>query len=146
MNWFRLSLCGALSIAVCLAAGCGGPSLVPVEGKGTVKGKPADFAKGGTVTYHPDVEGGNKQAFPQLPLGTIDENGKYTISTGGKPGAPAGAYKVTVRVTAPSNPKDPYSVPVNLTDKTNAELTTTTIKKEVKAGAAAGAYDLNLDK
>jgi hypothetical protein len=79
-------------------------------------------------------------------MGTIDENGKYTISTGGKPGAPAGAYKVTIKVSKPSDPKNEYSVPTHLTDKANAELGTTKLKKEVKADASAGHYDFELEK
>jgi len=128
------------------ALGCGGTKLVPVEGVVSVKGKPADYAKGGTITFHPDVDAGNKQPYPQLPIGTIDENGKYSLSTGGKPGAPPGAYKVTIRVTAPSDPKDPYSKPKILTDLANAELSTTNLKKEVKADAPAGHYDFELAK
>jgi hypothetical protein len=145
MRCFRFTSSCAL-LFVLAAAGCGGQKLIPVEGTVSVKGKPADFVKGGTVTFHPDVEAGNKQTYAAFPTGKIDENGKYSLSTGGKPGAPPGAYKVTISVTAPSDPKNEYSVPKLLIDKTNTELGTTTLKKEVKAGAPAGQYDFALEK
>jgi hypothetical protein len=128
---------------VLFASGCGGSKLIPVEGKVTVGNEPL---KTGNVTYHPDVDGGNKQTYPTLPIGTIDETGKYTLSTGGKPGAPPGKYKVTIVATVPSNPKDPYSIPKHLIDKLNSDVDTTTISKEVKEGAPAGHYDVALAK
>jgi hypothetical protein len=79
-----------------------------------------------------------------LPNGKI-EDGKYTIKTGGKPGAPPGKYKVTVSSTRPSDPKNEYSIPISLIEKSSTDATTTTIKKEVKADAPAGHYDLTVN-
>jgi hypothetical protein len=128
---------------VLFASGCGGSKLIPVEGKVTVANQPL---KTGNVTYHPDVAGGNKGSYPSLPMGTIDETGKYTLSTGGKPGAPPGKYKVTVVATVPLDAKNPYSMPKHLIDKAHADAGTTTLSKEVKEGAPADQYDLALAK
>jgi len=150
MRYLRTILPCALLIATFAAVGCGGGAkLTPVEGKVTLAGKSADYLKGGVVTFHPDTDAGNKQTYAQFPMGTIDETGKYTLSTGGKPGAPVGAYKVTVRVekqqaTDPNKPS--YAPPVYLTDSANADVTTTNLKKEVKADAPAGHYDIPLTK
>jgi hypothetical protein len=138
-----LCACALLLALTVFSAGCGGTKHVPVTGQVTVGGQPL---KSGTVTYHPDKEAGNTQPYSDLPHGTVDENGKYTLATGGKPGAPAGKYKVTVASTVPSNPKDPYSLPKHLTDKANAEVSTTSLTKEVKADAPAGHYDIPLTK
>jgi hypothetical protein len=143
MRRLRCLLPCLLLACIAFAAGCGGPKLLPVEGTVTVANQPL---KTGTVTYHPDKEGGNTQSYPVLPSGTLNENGKYTLSTGGKAGAPAGKYKVTISSTAPSDPKDPYSIPKHLIDKTNSAVETTTIKKEVKADAPSGHYDVSLAK
>jgi hypothetical protein len=70
-------------------AGCG-PSLQPVEGDVSVNGSP--LAKG-NVVFWPDAAKGN--TFPNNPTGEVVD-GKFKIMTQGKPGAPAGAYKVTV--------------------------------------------------
>jgi hypothetical protein len=55
----------------------------------------------GTVTYQgKPVEGANVQFIPSgegMPgNGVTDASGKFTLATAGKPGAPAGDYKVTV--------------------------------------------------
>jgi hypothetical protein len=125
-----------------VSAGCGGTNWIPVEGQVTVGGEPL---RTGTITFHPDTSKGNKQKYSALPLGSID-NGKYTLSMGGKPGAPPGWYKVTVRSSVPSNSKDPYSVPKLTIEATNASVETTTLSIEVKPGAPAGTYDLKLAK
>jgi hypothetical protein len=144
MRRSQTALSGALLLAlIVFATGCGGTKLVPVEGTVTVASQPV---KKGTVTFHPDKEGGNTQAYPTLPNATTDDNGKYSLATNGKPGAPPGKYKVTVTSTAPSDPKDPYSIPKHLIDSTNSVPETTTIKIEVKADAPAGAYDVTLKK
>lgn len=77
-------LCG---LAV-LAAGCGGaerPALYEARGTVTYQGKPVPDA---TVTVLPS-EG-------PLALGRTDARGKFTLSTGGRPGAVAGPAKVSV--------------------------------------------------
>jgi hypothetical protein len=76
--------------------GCG-PSYYPVKGKVMVGDKPA---VGATVMLFPD---GEKPAKFTPPAGTVGEDGTFTLSTGGKVGAPAGKYIVTV--TWPAAPK-----------------------------------------
>jgi hypothetical protein len=131
-------------LAVVVVAGCGknDQDLVPVEGTVTLKGK---ALKTGTVTLHPDAEKGNSHSFSSPPLAEIND-GKYTIATGGKAGAPAGWYKVTVNASVPSNPKDEYSEPKLLVDKDNTDPATTPHSFEVKPGAPAGEYDLKLSR
>jgi hypothetical protein len=130
--------------ALLLAVGCGsGPKLIPVEGQVTVGGQPL---KTGTVTFHPDTSKGNTAKYPHFPLGTIDPSGKYSLSTGGKPGAPPGHYKVAVHAAVPSDPKDEYSEPRLLIDEANTSPETTAHTAEVKAGASPGSYDVKLTK
>ena len=81
---WSLAACGLLAVAL---AGCGGssPKLYPATGTVTFDGKPVDGAQ---VTFVP------QQGAPCL--GTTDGAGKYTMTTRGKPGVPAGSYSVTV--------------------------------------------------
>jgi len=129
-----------LALASLIAAGCGGPKMVPVEG--TVKVGNQPLTKG-EVTFHPDVEAGNTVKLPDPPRGKIDSSGKYSLMTGGKPGAPVGKYKVTVNPTAGETPAD-YAVPKDVIDKNSTQVTTTTHKVEVKADAPAGTYDVTV--
>lgn len=64
-------------------------ALFPVQGKVTIGGKPL---RGGIVHFFAldhDVK-------ISQPLGVIDAEGNYTVSSYGKKGAPAGRYRVTV--------------------------------------------------
>ena len=137
----RLILLIALPGLLALTSGCGdgGPSLYPVAG--TVK--QGDKAMtGGWVTLVPDKKKGN--TFGHEPRGQIDSQGKYTISTDGKPGAPLGAYKITVAESVPITSDNTTNVkgkPQNPT-YTNAELTP--LQFEVVKDPAAGAYDLKV--
>jgi hypothetical protein len=133
--------CALLSALVLFAAGCGGTKLVPVEGKVMMGNQPLTK---GEVSYHPDVEGGNTQKYPDLPRGKIGADGTYTLSTSGKPGAPAGKYKVTVNPSAGEAPAD-YSIPKDVIEKSSTLPTTTTLRKEVKADAPAGHYDVTVN-
>ena len=81
-----------LALAVCalfamICAGCGGsgPKLYPASGTVNYEGKPLAEA---SILFIP--QGGRPS------IGTTDASGKFTLSTGGKPGAPAGTYSVTV--------------------------------------------------
>jgi hypothetical protein len=135
---FHLSLL-ALFITTILLAGCASQRLEPVSGKVTVDGKPLEK---GAVVYTPE----ESNPFKEEVRGDIT-NGDYTLFTQGRPGAPAGPYKVTVSgAQVPSNPKDPYSVPVNLVNVKYTDLAKTDIRIEVTASPAAGAYDLKLTK
>lgn len=129
-----------------LIVGCSGePELklvTPVEGKIMIGDKAIEA---GNIGFHPDVTKGNDTKFSNLPVGTIS-GGKYSISTGGKPGAPAGWYKVTVNSTVPSDPKNEYSVPKLIVDKAYTDASTSTLLVEVKAGEVPITYDLKLPK
>jgi hypothetical protein len=95
-----------LAIAVAFAAvglvGCGGstmPKIYPATGTVTWKGQPLADA---TVSFVPSVGAPSD--------GKTDAQGKFTIMTNGKPGARAGACKVTVSKfsgAAPSMPAAP---------------------------------------
>lgn len=83
LTWFTL-----LVLVVASVAGCGG--LPPVEGVVTLDGTPV---QGATVVFiTPDGSG-------QPVSGVSDATGRFTLSTGGKAGAPPGTYKVVVTKT-----------------------------------------------
>jgi hypothetical protein len=111
---------------------------VPVRGKVTVKGQPL---KRGSVAFWPDDAKGNKTPFTAA--GQINEDGTYELSTKSKPGAPPGAYKVTVTAQTEvdsTNPEKAKSlVPPIYTTKEKTPLA-----REVVENAAAGTYDLDL--
>ena len=86
----------ALALVALLLAGCGSsddayhPSLESgVRGVVTLNG---EILKKGIVTFVPDEK--NPLKIPAT--GVIDESGEYEILTGGRRGAPLGAYKVCV--------------------------------------------------
>jgi hypothetical protein len=96
----------------------------------------------GWVTFKPDKAKGN--TFNREPTGEINSQGEYTLQTNGKPGAPPGAYKVTVsatEATTQDNTKPPTKQLVNPT-YTNAD--TTPLEVVVVEKAEAGKYDLKL--
>lgn len=123
-------------IVLSSVVGCGGGQ-VAVEGKVSVDGALLDT---GNVSFHPQKEGG------QIGYGEINSSGTYKLMTDGKAGAAPGKYKVVVTAGKPSNPSDPYSVPVPLVDAKFSDLATTPLEVEVAAGAAAGQYDLKVTK
>ncbi|MFO0864080.1 MAG: hypothetical protein U0744_05400 [Gemmataceae bacterium] len=75
-----------LALLFLIPAGCGGEKLYPVEGTISVDGTP--LAKGAVVFW-------SEKPSADQPAGDV-ENGKFTIMTKGKTGAPEGTYKVTV--------------------------------------------------
>jgi hypothetical protein len=79
-------LCAALFlvVAICLT-GCG-PSLRQVKGVVTLDGNPVE---GATVSFISE----DKKTVCD---GHTDASGNFELTTGGKPGAPAGTYKVIV--------------------------------------------------
>jgi hypothetical protein len=90
--FFRATLPALLACFFLLGGGCGkSETLYPVSGKVTLGTAPMT---GGIVTYIPDESKGNKSKHS--PTGKIGSDGTYTLTTEGKPGAPAGHYKVTV--------------------------------------------------
>ena len=85
MLFSRLALAGCGLLAM-ICAGCGGgPKLYPASGSVKYDGKPLAEA---SILFIP--QGGRPS------IGTTDASGNYTMTTGGKPGVPAGTYSVTV--------------------------------------------------
>jgi hypothetical protein len=133
----------ALGCVLMVAVGCGdkGPGkLLPVSG--TVQFKAAPLDKG-TVIYRADSGKGNKT--PHEPRGEIDAQGKYTLFTAGKPGAPPGWYKVAVvAIKEDAKPGDPYAVPKWLIPKNYTTPETSPLSVEVKEGQGPEAYELKV--
>jgi len=123
-------------IVVFTATGCGGgPNLIPVSGEVTVNGKPLEK---GSLAFRPEtgqIKGGD-------PGGTI-ENGKYTIFTNGKPGAPAGKYKVGIVAHQEIDSTKPTAVKPLLDPQYN-DPEKSVLKVEVVEKASPGAYDFKL--
>jgi hypothetical protein len=86
----RISLLLALicpALFVSLLAGCdSGPKLVPAGGTVTYNGKPVP---GADVVFMPD-------AGSSPSIGRTSDDGRFTLSTGGKPGVPPGGHKVAI--------------------------------------------------
>jgi hypothetical protein len=134
--------CLALAAFVVAIAGCGGvrsEQFVPVAGTVTVGGKPLTT---GSVTFHPDA--GKDNTSRHIPVGTIDEQGGYKLSSATNDGAPPGWYKVTVTAQAPIDPMNPYAPPKHLISPKFADANTSGLEIEVVASPAPGAYDLKL--
>ncbi|MEY4180808.1 MAG: hypothetical protein RLY70_4382 [Planctomycetota bacterium] len=129
----------ALSVAIVLATiGCGesGPVLYPVSGTVRFEGKPLPQVG---VSFIADPSKGNDSGH--IAAASADAEGRFTLSTVGETGAPPGWYKVVVSPYTPGPvevPKPPYHVKYLTVDTTDLSI-------EVKAGAAADAYDLTLD-
>jgi hypothetical protein len=128
-----------LAGAMLLAAGCGGESMIPVEGK--VKHDNKFLTKGSVVLYPDPAKGNNSKHEPR---GAIEEDGGFKITTHPRDGAPRGWYKVAVISTEPSDPKNPYSDPRWLIPEKFGKPGESGLVLEVRTGAPAGAYDLEL--
>lgn len=133
------------SLLVCLAAiggsGCAesGPKLFPVQGKVTLNnGTPVAF---GHVILHPDVDRGNTSK--EVCQGTI-QDGRYTISTGARQGAPIGAYKVSIEAAKETSLNNPYFTEW-LADEKYVDPTRSNLTMEVIANPESGRYDFKLD-
>ena len=122
-------------LACIFAAGCGGPTLYPVEGELVVDEKP--LAKGAVVLW-PDAGKGN--TFTGQPTGEV-ENGKFKVMTQGRVGAPVGWYKITVTSSdiPDSSKPDAAKNPIGPNFREEAK---TTLRFEVVASPASGAYNL----
>jgi hypothetical protein len=137
--------------AACLsawAAGCGGDdsgvgTTYPVAGQVTLDNVPLK-AEVGNVLFKPDRSKGNDSAFE--PVGKIDPEGNYTLSTNGKAGAPPGWYKVIVTAhdgKLNRNPNRPPT-PTALVPPQYGTPETTDLSVEVVESPGTGAYDLKL--
>lgn len=85
-----------LAVLTLCFVGCSGgpddaPETIPVSGTVTLDGAPLSDAR---VTFVPDGAG-------QAASGPTDSSGKFTLTTNGLTGAPAGKYKVSVSSSAP---------------------------------------------
>ncbi|HLN28335.1 MAG TPA: hypothetical protein VK395_11395 [Gemmataceae bacterium] len=135
-----------------LASGCGGDAGVgktfSVAGKVTINDVPLT-AENTVVLFVPDASKGNTSPFE--PAGTVDEDGKYTVTTKGKNGAPPGWYKVVVTATesAPEHPKSPHGrrpVVRSLLPAKYGLAKTSDLALEVVENPVPGAYDLKLTR
>jgi hypothetical protein len=139
-QWKPAVLVVALAALACASGGCGGSKkLVEVKGKVTVGGQPLTS---GSVQFRPDKAKGNTN--PAEPIGEINSQGEYTLMTNGKPGAPLGAYKVTVSSTGATTPDNTKVSTQQLVNTTYNHADTTPLEKTVVEQPAAGAYDLAL--
>lgn len=86
----RIGAAVLLALGALFATSCGNSGLSPVKGKVLYKGAPI---KGAVVTLHPKA---GDELTAQRPSGVTGEDGSFQLSTGNKPGAPAGDYVVTV--------------------------------------------------
>jgi hypothetical protein len=141
------SILSFLALVGCLCIlGCG-PKPDPwglVSGTVKVEGQPLIVGIG-WITYYPDESKGN--TITGLPIGKIQTDGSYALTTFGKQGAPCGFYKVVVAAT-----RDPLPVPMPpppwkpawLTHDKYTQPQTTDVFVEVTEKPVPGAYDLNL--
>jgi hypothetical protein len=139
LSWRRASL--AVLICLGLAQGCAKKQvpLAPVSGKVTVDGQ---AITSGQVSLIPLEKTADSSAG--LSAATIDSSGAYTISTGGKPGAPQGKYKVTVTASmVPAGGTAPPVAPFNRVYQDSAQ---TTLRIEVINNPEDGRYDLKLTR
>jgi hypothetical protein len=97
MRRTRLLVICLLAYAGCNAAKGVPEKLIAVKGTVTVKGRPLAH---GSILLMPDKDFGN--ASTQQPSGAI-KDGDFTLFTGDRPGAPAGAYKVAVIANEPAS-------------------------------------------
>jgi len=135
-----------LLTVVCLGAtmavgGCGNKmELAPVSGKVTVGDKPLMV---GMVRYVADPSQGNQAKV--TPSGMVGADGSYELATNGKPGAPAGWYRVVVITKVPGMAPSAEGKEEPSVDAKYAKQDTTPLSIEVKPGAPAHAYDLRLE-
>jgi len=117
-----------------ISAGCGGFATEPVAGKVTFNGKALTQ---GTVTLVPQ-----SADFPASaqPIGAIQDDGSYLISTAKEVGAPAGEYKVVVRSVKPVDPSDEYSMTKSVIPAVYNSDSTTPLKLVVPSDS----YELTL--
>lgn len=118
-----------LLVLACLTVGCGDPAPVPIHGTVTLDGQPLTS---GDLVFQRAAAGSAEQVIGNAQL---DASGKYTVYCKGKEGLPPGTYKVVVTSSEPSNPKDPYSMPVSKVNKKFTELGATPLTVQVPGSA-----------
>jgi hypothetical protein len=149
MHSARAWLLGPLVVSgVCLiflcVGGCadGVGTRHAVEGHVRLNGSPLR-GMAGTVMFVPERAKDN--TAPVNPIGAIDTEGRYKLATKGRPGAPAGWYKVVVNPVPPGtgdrdDVRRPAIHPRYTTEKTTPLLV------EVVAEPGSGAYDLKTSR
>jgi hypothetical protein len=116
--WLRKGMltCVALLLALPAWSCSDGIPRVPIEGTVLVDGKPL-VGMTGAVTFIPDKSRGNDSSFRAV--GLIDKEGRYTLFTKGKPGAPPGRYKVIVSAVPPGSERDASRLQIRGADAIN---------------------------
>jgi len=118
--------------------------VVAVEGKVLLGGQGMPM---GTVTFHPDKDKGNK--LEGAPSAAIDPDGSYKLIYNGKPGAPAGWYKVSVSPRGMPKEMPAQGQPMPQPPAVNARYQkpeTSGIAFEVTENPEPGKYDIKLIK
>ena len=131
-----------VACSLCCLPGCSGNrsmpkefgALFPVEGKVTFDGKPL---RGGNVTFFSL----DRDVTQLQPMGLIDDQGNYFVSSYQQKGAPAGKYRVTV---IPGTNDKSIDQAVENSAYTNWEKSPLTVT--VQENAPPGAYDLHLKR
>ena len=139
----------AVLFLLALAFGCRDSSGVgktfPVQGKIMFKGEPWT-AESTVILLKPDRSKGNQTSFE--PVGNVDEQGGYSVTTKGKEGAPPGWYKVLVTATGnyDEHPKtkNRHPGPRSILPPKYGQEATTDLAIEVVEHPQANAYNLKL--
>jgi hypothetical protein len=93
------------------------------------------------VSFAPDIDKNNTASVN--PTGAVAADGTYKVSTDGKPGAPVGWYKVTVRTQTPG--MNATTKPTHI-DPKFSDPKRTPLSVEVVETPGPGAYDLKVTK
>jgi hypothetical protein len=143
-------LLAAIAWCAFVALGCGDSSGVgttyPVSGRITLGGQ-SWTAANTTILFKPDARRGNDSRFE--PVGTVDGDGTYTVSTLGREGAPPGWYRVVVaahdgKVEPARQTRTERPVPTSLLPEKYGAAETTDLFVQVVEEPEEGAYDLKL--
>jgi hypothetical protein len=135
------------------SAGCGkdAPRLVPVAGTVTVAEQPIPA---GSIQFRADVTRGNNSM--EVPVGVIQPDGRFELSTGGKKGAPAGWWKVVVHadnfqmIEPPPSPVWPlfpegWQPPKTLVHERYLNPGTSDVSVEIRADDPSHRYEVKLN-
>jgi hypothetical protein len=140
---FRCALLWLLGCVALVLSGCGEKAVkvVPVSGTVTIQDAPLPY---GNITLVPDAANGNQTKLQ--PRGTIGADGKYTLESDGKPGAPLGKYLVGISAVKPSKQEDGYKPSERAASQDYMDASKSGLTLEVVENPAPGAYDVKLTK
>ena len=140
MPKLRLSSFFIVAATVAFCGGCGGPRLVPVQGRVTMAGKPVTK---GHIWFVPDPDKGNKHTG--FSPAAFDADGRFELKTADKQGIPMGWYKVVIYSTKNEAPESPWGwKPDWLVPEKYSTPQTSDLAVEVVAKPAPGAYDFDI--